>query len=522
MSSTSASGFKWLDFLEKEFDKSFVSIDHSARSISDEYELEEVYDTQRKLLSNLGNCFVQLVHKSQTIFQVNAKLEAELINAKENLANYHKSVTKIEAEKSYLLCLLQSCLLENSLLKSKDPNIEHEKLAENVQLKLANDLAALQRVDWASKFGMDERIPVLDLQNQQLKKQIADLESELVGARLDAKYLDKELAGRIQQIQILLASNASQEHKQQVWAQIEAEMHLQRSKTIANMCYSKQKLRDQQISQTISEKSEEIYKSNGHASTGTGASAVISVEQDQSELPSSNSASGKKRIKQVHLHKHDADELGMAILGGLEHGLPIIISEVFPNSAVGRCKKIYAGDVILGVNGDSFTDMGHHDAVKYLSALRGSIRFDLENAIEADIDEVCDMDTRFYQFHITETEQDSSDANQTRTQPQRMSLSHPGKAKDIRSTTTSTTTTDPSHNSINKNLGNVKKSAELPRVHSSPSKLNSLNAINTEKTEEKIEAIESADTKTTSSAGDTATESTTETAEPKMPRTVAL
>ena len=67
---------------------------------------------------------------------------------------------------------------------------------------------------------MDERIPVLDLQNQQLKKQIADLESELVGARLDAKYLDKELAGRIQQIQILLASNASQEHKQQVWAQV--------------------------------------------------------------------------------------------------------------------------------------------------------------------------------------------------------------------------------------------------------------------------------------------------------------
>ena len=110
----------------------------------------------------------------------------------------------------------------------------------------------------------------------------------------------------------------------------------------------------------------------------------------------------------------------------------------------------------------------------------------------------------------------------TRTQPQRMSLSHPGKAKDIRSTTTSTTTTDPGHNSINKNLGNVKKSAELPRVHSSPSKLNSLNATNTETTEEKIEAIESADTKTTSSAGETATESTTETAEPKMPRTVAL
>ena len=112
----------------------------------------------------------------------------------------------------------------------------------------------------------------------------------------------------------------------------------------------------------------------------------------------------------------------------------------------------------------------------------------------------------------------------TRTQPQRMSLSHPGKAKDIRSNiATNTTTTDTSHNSINKNLGNVKTTVELPRVHSSPSKLNYLNTTN-EKTEKKIEATESADTKTsTSSAGDTTiTESTTETAEPKMARTVAL
>ena len=110
----------------------------------------------------------------------------------------------------------------------------------------------------------------------------------------------------------------------------------------------------------------------------------------------------------------------------------------------------------------------------------------------------------------------------TRTQPQRMSLSHPGKAKDIRSTiATNTTTTDTSHNSINKNLGNVKTTVELPRVHSSPSKLNYLNTTN-EKTEKKIEATESADTKTTVSAGDTTAESTTETAEPKMARTVAL
>ena len=53
----------------------------------------------------------------------------------------------------------------------------------------------------------------------------------------------------------------------------------------------------------------------------------------------------------------------MAILGGKEHGLPIIISEVFPNSSVSRSGKITAGDVIRAVNGESFEDFSHNDAV---------------------------------------------------------------------------------------------------------------------------------------------------------------
>ena len=104
----------------------------------------------------------------------------------------------------------------------------------------------------------------------------------------------------------------------------------------------------------------------------------------------------------------------MTIASGnqLQKSLAFNLGKIKPNYTL-----ITLGDVILGVNGDSFTDMGHHDAVKYLSALRGTIRFDLENAIEADIDEVCDMDTRFYQFHIAETEQSSSEAVQTKTLP---------------------------------------------------------------------------------------------------------
>jgi len=122
--------------------------------------------------------------------------------------------------------------------------------------------------------------------------------------------------------------------------------------------------------------------------------------------------------------------------------------------------------------------MGHHDAVKYLSALRGTIRFDLENNIEADIDEVCDMDTRLYQFHISE--QDGDFEEKATTSANRMTLSYPGKAKDVRSTSTISPTTKVSEPKTEEERPKSQaspqqqqpKKSELPKVHAfaSPSK----------------------------------------------------
>ena len=38
--------------------------------------------------------------------------------------------------------------------------------------------------------------------------------------------------------------------------------------------------------------------------------------------------------------KNPADDLGMAIIGGREHNLPIIISEIFPGTAVARSNRV--------------------------------------------------------------------------------------------------------------------------------------------------------------------------------------
>merc|ERR1739848_436406 len=82
--------------------------------------------------------------------------------------------------------------------------------------------------------------------------------------------------------------------------------------------------------------------------------------------------------KQVMILKNPADDLGIAILGGKEHNLPIIISEIFPNSAVARAARVKAGDIILTVNGEDFTKLSHTEAVNFLSSLRGQIIMDLK------------------------------------------------------------------------------------------------------------------------------------------------
>ncbi|KAJ0180034.1 hypothetical protein K1T71_004625 [Dendrolimus kikuchii] len=72
-------------------------------------------------------------------------------------------------------------------------------------------------------------------ENAALRETVLALHSELFGARLATKYLDKELAGRIQQLQ-LLGRDMRAELRDSLWAQVEAEILLQRHKTLVRVC----------------------------------------------------------------------------------------------------------------------------------------------------------------------------------------------------------------------------------------------------------------------------------------------
>ena len=65
--------FAWLEVIEKEFDKAFVDLDLILGDIDSE-KIDLTYDGRQKMTA-LSAAFAQLCHKSQTFFQMNAKLE---------------------------------------------------------------------------------------------------------------------------------------------------------------------------------------------------------------------------------------------------------------------------------------------------------------------------------------------------------------------------------------------------------------------------------------------------------------
>ena len=65
--------FRWLEILEKEFDKAFVDLDLLLGEV-DPDQCEITYEGRQKMTA-LSAAFAQLCHKAQTIFQSNAKVE---------------------------------------------------------------------------------------------------------------------------------------------------------------------------------------------------------------------------------------------------------------------------------------------------------------------------------------------------------------------------------------------------------------------------------------------------------------
>ncbi|XP_029983919.1 Golgi-associated PDZ and coiled-coil motif-containing protein-like isoform X2 [Sphaeramia orbicularis] len=367
--------FRWLEVLEKEFDKAFVDVDLLLGEI-DPDQADITYEGRQKMTS-LSSCFAQLCHKTQTVFQLNHKLEAQLVDLRSELTEAQAEREVVEREVHDQLLQLHALQLQ---LHAKQGQSED---SESIKDRLEQEFESSKKEKLAES-RLEAEVKLYKKENEALRRHMAVLQAEVYGARLAAKYLDKELAGRVQQIQLLGRDMKGPAHDK-LWNQLEAEIHLHRHKTVIRACRGR------------NDPKKPLPSPVGH---------------DPDMLKKSQ---GVGPIRKVVLVKDDHEGLGISITGGKEHGVPILISEIHPSQPADRCGGLHVGDAILAVNSINLRDSKHKEAVTILSQQRGQIEFEVVYvAPEVDSDdenvEYEDDSGHRYRLYLDELEDSSTAA----------------------------------------------------------------------------------------------------------------
>nr|XP_029487183.1 Golgi-associated PDZ and coiled-coil motif-containing protein isoform X1 [Oncorhynchus nerka] len=378
---TGISMFRWLEVLEKEFDKAFVDVDLLLGEI-DPDQADITYEGRQKMTS-LSSCFAQLCHKAQTIFQLNHKVEAQLVDLRSELTDVQAEKVVVEREVHDQLLHLHAMQLQlhakagqtvdSDAIKDRMPVPSVEEMERELQ---ANKKEKVKEVKLEAEVKLHKK------ENEALRRHVAVLQAEVYGARLAAKYLDKELAGRVQQIQLLGRDMKGPAHDK-LWNQLEAEIHLHRHKTVIRACRGR------------NDPKKPLESPVGHETD------ILKKTQ------------GVGPIRKVVLAKEDHEGLGISITGGKEHGVPILISEIHPTQPAERCGGLHVGDAILAVNSINLRDAKHKEAVTILSQQRGEIEFEVVYvAPEVDSDdenvEYEDDSGHRYRLYLDELEEGSA------------------------------------------------------------------------------------------------------------------
>jgi len=318
-----------LDILEKEFDKAYVDLDVLIVDSYDVDESEDIVELAQNFMTKMNSCFAQLCHKTQSTAQSNAKLEALLLDSKENLLDVQ---AKYEASKAEMNKLIREnqLLLRSSGCKPAGETCEQGDLVKEEQHETEEKAANAFDKNVLALTRASKEILSLKSENKVLGRQKAQMENELFGTRLAAKYLDKELAGRIQQIQ-LLGREVKPPNFDKMWHQLEAEIDLLRHKTVVKAC----------------------RKTN-------------SPQQNNLVTNSMPACKGKSgAVRKLVINKKHTEGLGISITGGNEHGIPILVSDIHRESVAER--HFYIGDALLSINGSDLKLATHAEAVALLS-----------------------------------------------------------------------------------------------------------------------------------------------------------
>ncbi|XP_002738713.1 ligand of Numb protein X 2-like [Saccoglossus kowalevskii] len=102
------------------------------------------------------------------------------------------------------------------------------------------------------------------------------------------------------------------------------------------------------------------------------------MAQEFSTFGMSNQKAGvpqlRSREKFITINKESSESLGISVSGGLNSGvgdIPLYVSDIQPNGAVGRDGQLQHGDVLISINSTSLVKLTHAEAVGVLKACAG-------------------------------------------------------------------------------------------------------------------------------------------------------
>uniref|UniRef100_A0A673V2C6 Golgi associated PDZ and coiled-coil motif containing n=1 Tax=Suricata suricatta TaxID=37032 RepID=A0A673V2C6_SURSU len=347
--------FRWLEVLEKEFDKAFVDVDLLLGEI-DPDQADITYEGRQKMTS-LSSCFAQLCHKAQTVSQINHKLEAQLVDLKSELTETQAEKVVLEKEVHDQLLQLHSIQLQLHAKtgQSVDSGTIKAKLSVPSVEELERELEANKK-EKMKEAQLEAEVKLLRKENEALRRHIAVLQAEVYGARLAAKYLDKELAGRVQQIQLLGRDMKGPAHDK-LWNQLEAEIHLHRHKTVIRACRGRNDLK-RPMQAPPGHDQDSLKKSQGVGPIRK----VLLLKEDHEGLGISITR-GEIEFEVVYVAPEvDSDDENVEYEDESGHRYRLYLDELEGGSNPGASCKDTSGDikVLQGFNKKAVTD-GHEN-----------------------------------------------------------------------------------------------------------------------------------------------------------------
>lgn len=298
-------------------------------------------DPYRNNLSTISSSFSTLLQYTLTLAELNAKLEAELLNVKDILVD-SKSLNETHGRlEDDLVHQLHAAQLSALNATNNNNNNSNNKSSETnaANTSLESEIASRRLEIKSDESVMVERND-LRTENEHLRDELAKTTGDLYAARLASKYLDKELAGRIQQIQLIGKGKMSTDDFGKLWTQLESEIFLHRQKTLVQAC-------------------------RANISSGGG-------EGEHHALPSS------KKLREVKFVKREDEQLGLSITGGEDVGCPIIISDIGEDGVAAKTGEVVVGDAILSINGMKLKGLKHSEAAAVLSNANGEIVLEVQ------------------------------------------------------------------------------------------------------------------------------------------------